>query len=523
MQVPVGAVAEKSVPNTAANGPSSLFKAQKDAVAATAGLLPPFAQVLTENSLSITTGLPVSEDVGGMKKSATKSSVPPQETLTAAELRHKPLSGKLLDELQSALGMQIDEDQNAFRSKSESKSTGGRRVGEAHSSTLEKKAHFILPHTESPALVASSPVITTPIQFATAPALKTDVSLGLHLPPVSSTSQQVISTIRVQKGEHFSEQGLGQDSLLSANPDKSSLSMTDVLTPAMQHADSAAKTRFSHLPAEMQSAETTVALPEVLSSVSRNLNKVKTSPARASEADKRDDILKTAETAGHRADPVEAAGVISKLKKTPEKMGEAKEGTTVPAQSSSAHAFVEVIRMNGNAPLGPVAPHGTEAVTNSAKQVQMLPDNDAFQQLDSGPAPTATLLHSSAHQIAVGIHDPSLGWLEVQTQYSQGHINATLTAGTTEAHTHLAAQAPAITQYLADRQVFVHSLNVHTQSDAQNGASSGGQPHTGTGNAREQANGRGEIIEARLVKASGEAGEISLGRASNASYISVHA
>jgi hypothetical protein len=111
----------------------------------------------------------------------------------------------------------------------------------------------------------------------------------------------------------------------------------------------------------------------------------------------------------------------------------------------------------------------------------------------------------------------------VQTQYSQGHINATLTAGTTEAHTHLAAQAPAITQYLADRQVFVHSLNVHTQSDAHSGASSGGQPHTGTGNAREQANGRGEIIEARLVKASGEAGEISLGRASNASYISVHA
>lgn len=126
----------------------------------------------------------------------------------------------------------------------------------------------------------------------------------------------------------------------------------------------------------------------------------------------------------------------------------------------------------------------THAATDdlSAKPANALAEANAFQRLDAGESP-ATLLHGGPHQVIVGVHDPSLGWVEVQTQSSAGHVSATLTTASLEAHANLAAQAPAITQYLADRNVSVHSVNVHAQGNAQNGGPGSGQPQSGSGGA----------------------------------------
>ena len=148
---------------------------------------------------------------------------------------------------------------------------------------------------------------------------------------------------------------------------------------------------------------------------------------------------------------------------------------------------------------------------------------DTFQRLDAGALP-ATLLHSSPHQIAVGVRDPSLGWLEVQTQSSSGHISATLTAASAEAHASLAAQAPAITQYLADRSVSIHSLNVHAQADMQGGASGQGQSPSGHGNTGQDASVQGEMATGQTAQQSlSETKNQDLPQAGHASYISIRA
>lgn len=106
-------------------------------------------------------------------------------------------------------------------------------------------------------------------------------------------------------------------------------------------------------------------------------------------------------------------------------------------------------------------------------------DNNLFQHLDAGDA-QATLMHSSAREVVVGVRDPSLGWVEIQTQSSGGHVSASLAAVSPEAHASLAAQAPAIAQYLEDRNVHVHTLDVGMQEGAQHG--NGGQQSSSSGN-----------------------------------------
>jgi hypothetical protein len=112
----------------------------------------------------------------------------------------------------------------------------------------------------------------------------------------------------------------------------------------------------------------------------------------------------------------------------------------------------------------------------------------------------------------------------VQTQSSAGHINATLTAGSTEAHASLAAQASAITQYLADRDVSVHSLNVHVQADQRGGAAGGGQSQSGAGkNHDEVQEQRSMSAESNREPSVSEMSSENMPRSGNASYISIRA
>lgn len=137
---------------------------------------------------------------------------------------------------------------------------------------------------------------------------------------------------------------------------------------------------------------------------------------------------------------------------------------------------------SGGSSFLPASSMHTIAANLDTKQAGTFPEVNAFQRLDTDKTP-ATLLHSSPHQIAVGVHDPSLGWLEVQTRSSAGQISATLTTASAEAHASLAAQGPAIAQFLADRNVSLHSVSVHTQADTQSSGSGGGQPQSGSGGA----------------------------------------
>ena len=179
-------------------------------------------------------------------------------------------------------------------------------------------------------------------------------------------------------------------------------------------------------------------------------------------------------------------------------------------------------QVHGTALAATVPARATDAANPSFKQEVSLEVNP-FQRLDASEAP-ATLLHSSSHQLAVGVRDPALGWLELQAQSSSGHISATLTATSTEAHASLTMQTSAITQYLADRNISVDHLNIHTHAEMQNGGSSGGQSQSQPENSRYEMPERQAItIDGSKRSALNGTESESVMRSANASYISVRA
>jgi hypothetical protein len=212
----------------------------------------------------------------------------------------------------------------------------------------------------------------------------------------------------------------------------------------------------------------------------------------------------------------------SKLKTQEKTNSTAVTGMAAPVAASGASS-ADIVHSHGLPAAMPLAALSTDPVGASSKEAAAIPDTDTFQRLDAVAAPS-TLLHSSPHQIAVGVHDPSLGWLEVQTQSSAGHISATLTAASAEAHASLAAQAPAITQYLADRSVSIHSLNVHAQADPQSGTSGQRQSSSGQENAGHETPERaGMVVEQGRQQRLSETGNENLPQAASASHISIRA
>ncbi|HTW44920.1 MAG TPA: hypothetical protein VMD58_05195 [Acidobacteriaceae bacterium] len=106
-----------------------------------------------------------------------------------------------------------------------------------------------------------------------------------------------------------------------------------------------------------------------------------------------------------------------------------------------------------------------------------------YDRIDQGNSPV--VLHSGVQHVDVGVHDPQIGWVEIHAQSSAGRVDATLAAASGQAHSELAAQLPAIAQYMQERDVQVGTLAVHhqaTQSGTGVGTSSGfsGGSSTGT-------------------------------------------
>ena len=94
-----------------------------------------------------------------------------------------------------------------------------------------------------------------------------------------------------------------------------------------------------------------------------------------------------------------------------------------------------------------------------------------FTKRSIRPAPV--VLHSGAQHVAVGVRDPDLGWVEIKTQNTAGQLAATLVTTSSQSHATLAAQLPAMTQYLHERDVRVGTLAVQQQMP---GGNSGKRP-----------------------------------------------
>ncbi|MHB1743932.1 MAG: hypothetical protein ACYCRE_04080 [Acidobacteriaceae bacterium] len=162
--------------------------------------------------------------------------------------------------------------------------------------------------------------------------------------------------------------------------------------------------------------------------------------------------------------------------------------------SGSAGAFASSL------PLGPGVPHGNAADPGAGihgsssvfsapghSSVAQNPgpsgaglaagrgtSSDAFAALDSAAAgERGVLLHAAPHQVAVGIADPSLGWVEVRAERIAGQVAAALTADSTASHAALTSVLPSMATYLQEQRAGVQQIHVEA-------GLAGGQPGTGS-------------------------------------------
>jgi len=123
-------------------------------------------------------------------------------------------------------------------------------------------------------------------------------------------------------------------------------------------------------------------------------------------------------------------------------------------------------------------------ISETRSSVSAVVSQNPYERLDESTTTSATLLHANAQRISVGVHDPSLGWVEVHTQSAAGQVAATLATGSSEAHASLTSQLSSIAQYLTEQDVRVGNLGV------EHGLSQGGSgPDAGTahsGNSSQQ-------------------------------------
>lgn len=187
-------------------------------------------------------------------------------------------------------------------------------------------------------------------------------------------------------------------------------------------------------------------------------------------------------------------------------------GGSSEALSTSAHSLLALRHSVEQGTGGPIAAvvssaspgeaRSTEAGTTALPHVEQtgVPANFAasgaspatnvaanlYDKIDQGVAPV--VLHSGAQHVAVGVRDPDLGWVEIKTQNTAGQVAATLVTASGQTHAALAAQLPAMAQYLHDRDIRVGTLAVHQQMP---GGNSGSGPNNGPGNGGSQNSGSG--------------------------------
>jgi hypothetical protein len=102
---------------------------------------------------------------------------------------------------------------------------------------------------------------------------------------------------------------------------------------------------------------------------------------------------------------------------------------------------------------------------------------EAFTALDSAAAgERGVLLHAAPHQVAVGVADPSLGWVEVRAERVSGQIAAALTTNSAASHAALTSVLPTMATYLQEHHAGVHQVQVESSlTGSQSGTGSQGQ------------------------------------------------
>lgn len=104
----------------------------------------------------------------------------------------------------------------------------------------------------------------------------------------------------------------------------------------------------------------------------------------------------------------------------------------------------------------------------------------AYDRMDQGATPV--MLHSGAQHVSVGVQDPNLGWVEITTQNLGGHVEATLVTASGQSHDALAAQLPAMAQFMEQRDVHIGALAVHHEMPGGQGGFIGNGSGHGSGN-----------------------------------------
>lgn len=151
-----------------------------------------------------------------------------------------------------------------------------------------------------------------------------------------------------------------------------------------------------------------------------------------------------------------------------------------------------------------------------------------YQHLDQASEPV--VLRADASRVAVGVHDASLGWVEVKAQSAAGQVSASLVAASEQTHASLVGQMPALSQFLSESHVRVDHLQVDHSGAERSGVDQqqpgGGEQRRGEEN-RGTSEGAGNQSEAASlpVVARGRSGSEGAADSEGAplSYISVRA
>jgi hypothetical protein len=514
VQLPVSATATSGAQNTTAGTASGLFGRLADVAAAKKGQLPPFASILVDHSKGVGDG----NDSGEVKQTANHTEILPEASLSEA-IYTGP-------EAQSAFGLRPAKDANESRDEVRS---GNPASAKDQSRTVRHRTAASPGNTvgKKPAATASDPPVVLPV---VAPSL----TIPTQIQPVTAIEK----TARTFSGD------LATLTLPALHQPAAALRSQQAPVADHQEADTAEQ-MFStaidtgghhvqpHLIAPLAKQQDTSSsvsgASDIVSAALRgDLHRQNVSEAAPLTGTPDREALPLARAESQlQSASVPALGPdtsVLKPKGQQKIQSEAIRSLTVASSPPEREPYPATAQANGvgQGPAGPLrAENSLDSGTRQGAAVAS--EATPFQHLDAG-APPVALLHGTPHQIAVGVHDPSLGWLEVQTQSSAGHISATLTAASVEAHASLAAQAPAITQYLADREVSVHSLHVHTQAGTQNGASGGEQSQSGSGNAgRDVPENSGRAVEESRQPSWSETETESILQRGSAAYISVRA
>lgn len=157
--------------------------------------------------------------------------------------------------------------------------------------------------------------------------------------------------------------------------------------------------------------------------------------------------------------------------------GRAPEKLVSGAGANSLLPGTLVAQASGELPMA-VAQHSgpmsstTSSATGGAVGMAGSSTPNLYDRIDQGSAPMD--LHSGLQHVSVGLHDPDLGWVEIQAKSAAGHVDAALITNSGQTHTSLAMQLPAIAQYLEQRDVRVGTLVVHHHAMGSRGPGGGG-------------------------------------------------